>query len=29
MKTKMSVGIEDFKEAWDNYYVVDKTNFIC
>lgn len=29
MKTKVSVGIEDFKEAWDNYYVVDKTNFIC
>ena len=29
MNTKMPVGIEDFKEARDNYYVVDKTKFIC
>lgn len=28
MLTKMPIGIEDFKEAREHYYVVDKTNFI-
>ena len=28
MHTKMPIGIEDFKEAREQYYVVDKTDFI-
>ena len=29
MNTEMPVGISDFKEAREGYYVVDKTSFIC
>lgn len=29
MKRRMPVGIEDFKEAREDYYLVDKTKFIC
>lgn len=29
MNLRMPVGIEDFKEARESYYFVDKTDFIC
>ena len=29
MNTKMPVGVSDFKEAREGYYLVDKTQFIC
>lgn len=29
MHLKMPVGVDNFKEAITNYYVVDKTDFIC
>ena len=28
MKTNMPVGIDDFKTVRENYYLVDKTDFI-